>query len=100
MLEYELFFKYSMEMYVIAGMDGYFKRANPAFSNMLGRSEAELLSKPYTDLIHPDDLSKVEGALKNLSAGHPAFLVEVRLLAANGTYRNLQWSAYRDPKSG
>ena len=100
MLEYELFFKYSMDMYVIAGMDGYFKRANPAFSNMLGRSEAELLSKPYTDLIHPDDLSKVEGALKNLSAGHPAFLVEVRLLASDGTYRNLQWSAYRDPKSG
>ena len=100
MLEYELFFRYSMDMYVIAGMDGYFKRANPAFCNILGRSEAELLSRPFAELIHPDDLSKVEGALKNLGAGHPAFLVEVRLLAANGTYRNLQWSAYQDPKTG
>ena len=63
LLEYELFFKYSMDMYVIAGMDGYFKRANPAFSNMLGRSEDELLSNPYTDLFHPNDLSKAEGAL-------------------------------------
>jgi PAS domain S-box-containing protein len=100
MLEYELFFRYSMDMYVIAGMDGYFKRANPTFCNILGRSEAELLSRPFAELIHPDDLPKVEGALKNLSAGHPAFLVEVRLLATNGTYRNLLWSAYQDPKTG
>lgn len=100
MLEYELFFKYSMDMYVIAGNDGYFKRANPAFCNMLGRSEAELLARPFAELVHPDDLSKVEGALKNLSVGHPAFLVEVRLLAADGTYRNLQWTAYPDARTG
>ena len=100
MLEYELFFKYSMDMYLIAGNDGYFKRVNPALCNMLGRSEAELLSRPFAELIHPDDLSKVEGALKNLSAGHPAFLVEVRLLAADGTYRSLQWSGYPDVRTG
>ncbi|HXD11800.1 MAG TPA: diguanylate cyclase [Anaerolineales bacterium] len=100
MLEYELFFRYSMDMYVIAGNNGYFKRANPAFCNMLGRSETEILSRPYVELIHPDDRSKVEGALKNLSAGHPAFLVEVRLLAADGTYRSLQWTAYPDPRTG
>lgn len=100
MPEYELFFKYSMDMYVIAGTDGYFKRANPAFCNILGRSETELLSKPFSAIIHPDDLIKVEGAIKNLQAGHPAFLVEVRLLASDGGYRNLQWTAYPDPKSG
>lgn len=100
MLEYELFFKYSMDMYVIAGADGYIKRANPAFCNMLGRSEAELLSRPYAEIVHPDDLAKVEGAVKNLSSGHPAFLVEVRLLATDGSYRNLQWTAYPDPRSG
>lgn len=100
MPEYELFFNYSMDMFVIAGADGYFKRANPAFCNLLDRSEAEVLAKPFADLIHPDDLTKVEGALKNLSLGHPAFLVEVRLLAADGTYRNLQWTGYPDPKTG
>ncbi|GEM_PF-1764015 len=99
MPEYEMFFKYSLDMYVIAGMDGYFKRANPAFCNMLGRSEAELLPRPFAELVHPDDIPKVEGALKNMDSGHPAFLVEVRLLAADGTYRNLQWTAYPDPES-
>lgn len=100
MPEYEMFFKYSLDMYVIAGLDGYLKQANPAFCNMLGRSEAELLSRPYFELIHPDDVPKVKGALKNLGLGHPAFLVEVRLLAADGTYRNLQWTAYPGPKTG
>jgi len=100
MPEYELFFKYSMDMYVIAGTDGYFKRANPAFCNILGRSESELLARPFTELVHPDDIGKVEGALKNLGSGHPAFLVEVRLLASDGTYRKLQWTAYPDQKSG
>jgi diguanylate cyclase (GGDEF)-like protein/PAS domain S-box-containing protein len=100
MLEYELFFKYSMDMFVIAGNDGYFKSANPAFCNLLDRSEQELISQPFVELIHPDDVEKVMGALKNLGMGHPAFLVEVRLQAADGTYRSLQWSAYPDPKSG
>jgi diguanylate cyclase (GGDEF)-like protein/PAS domain S-box-containing protein len=100
MPEYELFFKYSMDMYIIAGTDGYFKRANPAFCNLLGRSEAELLSRPYSELIHPDDLIKVDEALKNLQAGHPAFLLEVRLMASDGGYCNLQWTVYPDPTSG
>lgn len=100
MPEYELFFKYSLDMFVVAGNDGYFKRANPAFCNLLDRSEKELVSRPFVELIHPDDVGKVMGALKNLEMGHPAFLVEVRLQAADGTYRSLQWSAYPDPKSG
>jgi diguanylate cyclase (GGDEF)-like protein/PAS domain S-box-containing protein len=100
MPEYELFFKYSMDMFVVAGKDGYFKRANPAFCNLLDRSEKELVSQPFVEFVHPDDVGKVMGALKNLEMGHPAFLVEVRLQAADGTYRSLQWSAYPDPKSG
>jgi diguanylate cyclase (GGDEF)-like protein/PAS domain S-box-containing protein len=100
MMEYELFFNYSMDMYVIAGADGYFKRANPAFCNILGRTEEELLSKPFAEIIHPDDLINVNGALKNLDAGHPVFLVEVRLLAGDGTYRRLLWTAYPDRRTG
>jgi diguanylate cyclase (GGDEF)-like protein/PAS domain S-box-containing protein len=100
MLDYELFFKYSMDMLLIAGDDGYFKRVNPALCNMLGRTEAELKSKPFIEWVHPEDIFLVEGALKNLAAGHPAFLVDVRLLAADETYRKLQWSAYPDPKTG
>lgn len=100
MIEYELFFNYSLDMFVIAGMDGYFKRANPAFCNMLGYHESTLLSRPYLDFVHPDDVDTVIGAVKNLTSGHPAFLVKVRLRAVDGTYHPLEWTAYPDLEAG
>ncbi len=100
MIEYELFFNYSLDMFVVAGMDGYFKRVNPAFCNMLGYTESALLSQPYLDFVHPDDVDRVVGAVKNLVLGHPAFLVEIRLLTADGDYRLLEWTAYPDLEAG
>lgn len=94
MIEYERFFNYSLDMFVVAGFDGYFKRANPAFCNMLGYNEKVLLSRPYLAFIHPDDVETVTGAVKNLGLGHPAFMVEVRMMAADGAYRRLEWTAY------
>src|SRR5882762_8330752 len=87
-------------MFVIAGLDGYFKRVNPAFCNLLRYSEAQLLSKPYLDFVHPEDVDNVTGAVKNLTSGHPAFLVAVRLLSADGIYRPLEWTAYPDLEAG
>lgn len=100
MIEYERFFNYSLDMFVIAGLDGYFKRVNPAFCNMLGYSESALLARPYLDFIHPDDVENVVGAIKNLTSGHPAFLVQIRLLASDGTYHPLEWMAYPDLSAG
>ena len=100
MIDYELFFNYSLDMFVIAGLDGYLKRANPAFCKMLGYSEHELLARPYLEIVHPDDVESVIGAVKNLTSGHPAFLVQVRMLAADGSYYPLEWTAYPDLKEG
>lgn len=99
-LNYELFFTYATDMFLVAGLDGYFKRLNPAFCNLLDRSEAELIARPLLDWIHPADASRVEAAFANLRLGLPAFLVEIRVQAADDTYYPLLWSAYPDPATG
>ena len=49
------FFDQSIDMLCIAGLDGYLKRVNPAWTTHLGWTEEELLAKPFLDIVHRDD---------------------------------------------
>lgn len=48
------FFSISLDMLIVAPK-GYLKCVNPAFAQTLGRDVAELHSKAFIDLVHPDD---------------------------------------------
>ena len=49
------FFTLSRDLFCIASTDGRFLRVNPAWTELLGHSEQELVSAPYIDFIHPED---------------------------------------------
>lgn len=68
--QYEKFFYLASDPMCIAGADGYFKKVNPAFCRILGYSEVELVSKPYIDFVHPDDIqSTIDEGAKQLAGG-------------------------------
>jgi two-component system CheB/CheR fusion protein len=46
---------------------GIFLRSNPTFSNSIGRSQDELKKISWMSIIHPDDFSKVQGFVHDLS---------------------------------
>jgi PAS domain S-box-containing protein len=87
------FFVSSPDMLCIAGMDGYFKRLNPAFTQMLGYTTEELMSRRVVDFVHPDDRAATGAAQRNLGCGAPMLQFENRYLCKDGSSRWLSWQA-------
>jgi PAS domain S-box-containing protein len=83
----------SLDLLCILGVDGYLKRVNPAFERTLGYQEAELLSRPLLEFIHPDDRQAVEATMTRLQTGHGAERFESRYVRSDGVVRWLEWSA-------
>src|SRR3954467_655918 len=91
--ELDRFFALSLDMLCIAGFDGYFKRVNPAWYRTLGYTETELLSRPYIELIHPDDLGATRIQARRLTDGQDIMYFENRYLHKDGTARWLLWTS-------
>jgi PAS domain S-box-containing protein len=95
--ELDRFFILSLDLLCIVGYDGFFKRVNPAWERVLGYTEAELLSRPYIELVHPDD-RRATAAESTKAEGHDVFHFENRYLHKDGTLRWLLWTSTPFPE--
>jgi PAS domain S-box-containing protein len=98
--ELESIFNLSLDLLCITGVDGYFKRVNPAFERTLGHPAETLLSRPFTEFVHEEDRAGTRAALDRLASGVELAEFENRYLRADGTERWLQWSARPVPEQG
>lgn len=90
--EWEWFFENSIDMLCVAGMDGYFKKVNRAFTETLGYAREELLARPFVDFVHPDDVQKTLEELHRLGAGLTCVNFENRYRACDGSWHWLAWT--------
>ncbi len=83
------FFKYSLNLIAVLGLDGYIKMNNPSFKYKFGYSEEEILNIPYTEFIHPHDLPKVNNAIEQINVKDAEF--EIRCRKKDGNYLWISW---------
>ncbi|MBK5098572.1 MAG: HAMP domain-containing protein [Gemmatimonadetes bacterium] len=98
--EFQKFFDVSLDLLCIAGTDGYFKRTNPAFTKALGWTEEQLVSKPFFDLVHPDDVEATQNEIDKMARGVPTISFLNRFHCADGSWIYLRWNSYPDPDTG
>ena len=92
------FLDLSIDMFCIAGFDGFFKNLNPSFEKILGFTTKELMAKPYLEFIHPDDRPATVAEKDGLTEGKVTFAFENRYLCKDGSYKWLLWNAVSVPE--
>ena len=95
--ETERWFAMANVMLATATLEGTFTRVNPAWQRALGWTPEELMSKPYVEFIHPDDVAPTFAAAGILLDGSSQVVdFENRYAAKDGSWRWLLWSSYSD----
>ena len=87
------FFDLSLDLFGIAGLNGYFRRINENFPRLLGYSADELKSRQFMDFVHPDDREKTTAEVGRLARGEQAIQFLNRYRHADGHYIWLEWNA-------
>jgi PAS domain S-box-containing protein len=92
------FIDLSIDMFCIAGFDGFFKNLNPVWEKVLGFSTEELKAKPYLNFIHPEDRPATAREAQRLQTEEITFAFENRYLCKDGSCKWLLWNAVSVPE--
>lgn len=89
--ELDRIFNLVPDMIAVASTNGYFKKLNPAWEKTLGFTMGELLSKPFTEFIHPDDIGPTMREIKRQIDGEATINFTNRYVCKDGSYKWLEW---------
>lgn len=90
--------KLSRDLFAVTDMEGRLVAVNPAWTELLGWPDSELLGRSVLDLVHPDDLELTRVRLGDLATGEIVERFEHRLRHRDGRWRWIGWKAV--PEAG
>ncbi len=90
---FEKLFNLSEDLISIAGVDGFFKKINPAFTTLLGWNEEDIKTVSFFDIIHADDVVAIQKQLEKLYRGASTINFTNRFKTKPGAYLILEWVA-------
>lgn len=82
-----------------AGLDGFMKTVNPAWTALLGWTEAEVLARPFAAIINPADHAETEEVVRRLAKGETVHDFVDRVQTKDGSELIIQWTAVPDADS-
>lgn len=89
-----LMFENAPDIIATANSKGYFTKVNEAFTSLLGYTEEELTSKPFTFFLHPDDLNQTKNEYsETISGERKADNFINRYRTKSGEYIWIAWSS-------
>jgi len=94
--ERDRMWRLSKDIMLVADLHATLFAVNPAFTAILGWTEAEVLGTPMLALVHPDDRAVTAQQMEALRAGGQMFRFENRWQRKNGSWCNLSWTASPD----
>ncbi len=87
----------SADMLARADYAGGMSAVNPAWTQVLGWSETELLTNPYADIIHPDDVPATTAALVDMASTGLPTRFENRILTRDDVWTPVGWTVVPEP---
>ncbi|MGF6272912.1 PAS domain S-box-containing protein [Massilia sp. UYP11] len=94
--ERDRMWRLSKDIMLVADLQGILFAVNPAFTTILGWTEAEVLATPLLDLVHPDDHEPTMRQIEALRLGGQVNRFENRYRRRNGSWCHLSWTASPD----
>ena len=91
---FERLFEIGRTMACIANLDGTFERLNFAWTRVLGWSREELMSRPFIDFVHPEDVERTLRETARMGReGAISANFENRYRTKSGEWRWLSWQS-------
>ncbi len=94
--ERDSIWRLSRELMLVVTPDSTALAVNPAWEEVLGWTESDLVGQATSTLLHPDDSAATAAEMGNLAEGLPVRQFENRVRHRDGSYRTIAWTAVPD----
>ncbi|WIJ25089.1 PAS domain S-box protein [Devosia sp. RR2S18] len=87
----------SQDLLARADYSGMMSAVSPAWIQVLGWSEVELLARGYASFMHPDDAAATLQAIAHMAKTGQPSRFENRIAASDGSWKHIEWTVAPEP---
>jgi len=98
--EFERFFSHTPALMAVANTRGHFVWINDSWDRIVGYGAEKLLTQPYHNFVHPDDIEQTSSTLsRKAAAGEEVINTINRYRHRDGHWIYLEWNITVDPEN-